>query len=77
MPTLSVCQNCRDTCAKCHKSTNSSHPVWACLDCSKRFGSKCPCCGENKKGFTKAVGAGKVCNSCYKMNRCTFCGSKI
>ena len=65
-----VCGNCRNKCAKCHSSTNSSHPVNVCNDCNKKIGTKCPCCGQTKKG---TIGAGKICDSCYKMNSCFKC----
>ena len=74
MPTASVCGNCRNKCASCGSSTNASHPVWVCMDCNRKYHSKCACCGQTKKGN---VGAGKVCNSCYKINTCTKCGVKI
>ena len=71
--TITVCGDCRDTCAKCHKSTDSSHPVWVCNDCKRKYNGKCYVCG-GKKGGSGSSGAGKVCNRCYKMNTCTFCG---
>jgi hypothetical protein len=75
MPTVNVCGNCRNICAKCHSSTNSSHPVWVCMNCNHKYNSgPCCSCGKPKKGN---VGAGKVCNSCFEQNRCTFCGGKI
>jgi len=78
MPTLSVCPKCRDTCPKCHSHANpsNSHPIWVCMDCNRKYNSKCCVCGGGKSG-SGSVGAGKVCNDCYKMNRCTFCGTKI
>ena len=77
MPTLSVCPNCRTTCPKCHKTCNTQHPVWCCSSCAKGFGSKCCVCGGPKGVGGGSTGAGKVCDRCYKMNRCTFCGDKI
>lgn len=76
MPTLSVCPRCRETCPKCHTHNKSGHPVWSCLDCQRKFGSKCSACGGTKNG-PGSVGAGNVCNKCYKMNTCTFCGKKL
>ena len=75
MPTLSVCPKCRDTCPKCHSHANpsNSHSIWVCMDCNRKYSGKCCVCGGSKPGG----GAGKVCNDCYKMNRCTFCGTKI
>lgn len=73
MPTLSVCGNCRNRCAKCGNSTNASHPVWVCVGCNSKFNGKCCSCGGRKQGN---VGAGKVCNSCHKTNTCTICGKK-
>ena len=69
MSTLSVCPNCRDTCPKCHSKANSanSHGI---------IGSICCVCDGPKSGSGN-IGAGKVCKDCYKMNRCTFCGTKI
>ena len=72
--TVDVCGSCRTTCPKCHSETNSSHPIWVCSDCKRQFKSKCSVCGGTKKSGSKAVGAGRVCNSCFKMNTCTFCG---
>ena len=78
MSTLSVCPNCRDTCPKCHSKANptNSHPIWVCSGCKKDIGTKCCVC-EGPKSGSGNVGAGKVCKDCYKMNRCTFCGTKI
>ena len=74
MTNASVCGNCRNKCASCGSSRNASHPVWVCMDCNRKYNSKCACCGQTKKG---QVGAGKVCNSCYKINTCCKCGVKI
>ena len=78
---LSVCPRCRDICAKCHTQAKpeTSHGIWACHDCAKEIGTKCCICNGAKKGpgTLGATGAGKVCKSCYKMNKCTFCGTKI
>ena len=76
MSTLSVCSDCRETCAKCNSHANSSHPVWSCNDCKHKFGSNCPVCG-GPKGRSGNTGAGRVCNKCFKINTCTFCGKKI
>ena len=46
--TISVCPNCRNTCAKCHKPTDSSHPVWVCSDCKRKYDGKCSVCGAKK-----------------------------
>ena len=74
MSTINACGNCRDICATCGSKTNASHPIWVCMDCKRKYNSKCPCCGNPKRG---QVGAGKVCNSCHKINTCSKCGIKI
>ena len=67
--------NCRDTCPKYHSKADP-HPIWICSSCKKDIGTKCCVCDGPKSG-SGSVGAGKVCNDCYKMNRCTFWGAKI
>lgn len=76
MPTLSVCGNCRNTCAKCHNRTNSSHPVWVCKDCNRQYDGKCCVCG-GRRSASGTSGAGKVCNSCHKLNTCALCGKHL
>lgn len=79
MSTISVCPDCRTTCAKCHNSTKASHPVWVCKVCKHEYENKCCVCGgkKNRPGSRGSIGAGKVCDRCYKINTCTFCGTKI
>ena len=76
MPTIDVCPKCRTTCPGCHSNTNSSHPIWVCLDCRRKYEGKCCVCGGKKAG-SGSIGAGKVCNSCFKQNTCTFCGKHL
>ena len=76
MPTLNVCPKCRTICPKCHSSTNTSHSIWVCMDCYHKIGAKCCVCGGNKNG-PGTIGPGKVCNKCYKMNLCIFCGKRV
>ena len=79
MSSITVCPYCRNKCASCNTSTNSSHPVWACYDCKHKNEGKCCVCGGPKKGpgSVGAVGAGKVCNKCYKVNTCALCGKHL
>ena len=78
MPTLSVCGKCRSTCPGCHSQTNSSHPVWVCNGCNRKYDGKCCVCGGPKSGSgSGSSGAGKVCNKCHNINTCLFCGKKI
>ena len=74
MQTVPACGGCRNTCATCGSHTNASHPIWVCMDCNKKYSSKCPVCGKARRG---QVGAGKVCDSCFKTNTCSKCGAKI
>ena len=79
MPTLSVCSNCRNTCAKCHNRTNASHPVWVCMDCNRQYNGKCCVCGGKKTGpgSVGATGPGKTCKKCFKSPFiCILCGAK-
>lgn len=75
MSTVTVCPNCRDICPSCHSRVKptAAHGIWACNDCKRKIGSKCCVC-HGPKGVGSSTGAGKVCNKCYKMNSCTFCG---
>ena len=76
MPTLNVCPNCRTTCPGCHSKTNTSHSIWVCNDCKRKYKGKCCVC-NGKLGGSGSSGAGRVCDSCYKMNRCAFCGEHV
>ena len=60
--------------ATCGSKTNASHPIWVCMRCTNKNPGQCCACGGKKRG---TVGAGKVCNSCFKLNTCTLCGAKI
>lgn len=78
MPTLNVCPRCRNICAKCHSTFNPAraHSLWVCTDCWRKKNNKCGACGGNKNG-PGTIGTGKVCDKCYKMNKCAFCGERV
>ena len=71
--TLTVCPNCRDTCAICRRSTkNNAHSFWVCNDCKRQNSSKCYVCGGKKSG-SGSVGTGTICDRCFKPNTCSLC----
>ena len=76
MPSVSVCQGCKDKCAICGaKATHNG--VQACSKCrsSRNLGMKCPVCGKTRGNSTM----GRLCSKCaskHKVNTCDFCGGK-
>ena len=73
---VTVCPNCRTTCAICHASTKGrAHPFWACNGCKHKTSSKCYVCGGSKNGSGSggATGTGTVCDRCFKPNTCSIC----
>ena len=69
MPTLSVCGKCRSTCPGCHSQTNSSHPVWVCNGCNRKYDGKCCVCGNSYEYCGHCDK--QASNNTWKLNYCS------